>query len=68
MSRHSGNALVVTEMHQCENCGSAVTDDFARVFGTNANRVFACPECATMRDIMAGEAAVPEQHTSLPVQ
>lgn len=53
-------------MDHCENCGGVVTDDFARVFGTNANRVFACPECATMRDIMDGRAAA--ESTTVPAQ
>ena len=44
-------------MHYCDNCGSPVTDDFARVFGTNANEVLACPACASMRAIMDGGAA-----------
>ncbi|WP_255198587.1 DUF7563 family protein [Halorarius litoreus] len=44
-------------MHYCQNCGSPVTDDFARVFGTNANEVLACPACAPMRTIMDGGAA-----------
>lgn len=47
-------------MHHCKNCGSQVTDSFARVFGTNANEVLACPECASMRAIMEGGAAALE--------
>ncbi|WP_255518445.1 MULTISPECIES: hypothetical protein [Haloferax] len=31
--------------------------DFARVFGTNDNQVFACPECATMSEITEMGAA-----------
>ena len=53
-------------MDYCENCGSPVTDDFARVFGTNSNEVFACPHCASMRDIMDGGAAGTESSTSVP--
>lgn len=44
-------------MQECKNCGSEVTDSFARVFGTNTNEVLACPECASMRAIMEGGAA-----------
>lgn len=47
-------------MHNCKNCGSPVTDRFARVFGTNTNEVLACPECASMRAIMEGGAAAME--------
>lgn len=45
------------QMHKCKNCGSEVTDSFARVFGTNTNEVLACPECTSMRSIMEGGAA-----------
>jgi hypothetical protein len=31
----------------CRNCGAHVTDDFARVFGDNQNRVYGCHECTT---------------------
>jgi len=30
---------------ECEHCGAFVTDDFARVFGDNQNRVDGCIEC-----------------------
>lgn len=54
-------------MDSCETCGGVVTDDFARVFGTNQNQVFACPECASMRDIMDGGAAAGTP-TSMPAE
>lgn len=41
-------------MQSCENCGSAVTPAFARVFGDNANVVYACPNCAVAREIYEG--------------
>lgn len=30
---------------ECRNCGTRVTEDFARVFGDNDGRVFHCHEC-----------------------
>ena len=44
-------------MNECSGCGSYVTVDFARVFGTNRNEVFACPRCATMSEIKEFGAA-----------
>lgn len=34
-----------------------MTDNFARVFGTNDNQVFACPSCASMSEITEFGAA-----------
>lgn len=34
---------------RCRNCNSHVTEQFARVFGTNADVAHACPECTTHR-------------------
>jgi hypothetical protein len=39
-------------MRTCNACGGQVTDRFARVFGTNEDEVYACPNCTTMTDIM----------------
>ncbi|MFC7044660.1 hypothetical protein ACFQH6_03845 [Halobacteriaceae archaeon GCM10025711] len=37
-----------------------MTVDFARVFGSNDNEVYACPNCSTMTDIFdLGAAAQP---------
>ena len=53
-------------MDYCENCGNVVTGDFARVFGTNSNQVFACPACVSMRDIMDGAAAAQRPRSDSP--
>ncbi|WP_162562302.1 DUF7563 family protein [Salinigranum rubrum] len=58
---HSGSI-----MHTCTNCNSFVTPDFVRVFGTEDDRVFGCPHCANMRELMQGLGARnPEENTSL---
>ena len=45
-------------MQPCLNCGRYVSPSFARVFGDNEDSVHACPNCASMREIMdAGAAA-----------
>lgn len=38
----------------CQNCGSSVSRDFARVFGDNEDRVDRCLECSTFRDVHGG--------------
>lgn len=35
-------------MKTCNNCGSFVTDNFARVFGDNHNEIAACLACSTI--------------------
>lgn len=42
----------------CQNCGSYVTDAFARVFGDNKDDVYACLECSTMRALRTGSGVV----------
>ena len=42
--------------NHCQNCGSFVTRDFARVFGNNHNEVFGCLECMTATDVKKGIA------------
>lgn len=32
-------------MHNCHNCGSAITASFARVFGDRDGLVHGCPHC-----------------------
>lgn len=41
----------------CQNCGTQVTPDFARVFGDNEGRVHGCLECMTGTDVREGIAA-----------
>ncbi|WP_318566716.1 DUF7563 family protein [Salinigranum marinum] len=52
-------------MHTCTNCDSYVTSDFVRVFGTEDHRVFGCPHCANMRELMQGVGGrVPDGESS----
>jgi DNA-directed RNA polymerase subunit RPC12/RpoP len=44
---------------QCQNCGSHVTDAFARVFGDNREHVYRCLSCANTAELLEGETAVP---------
>lgn len=39
---------------RCRQCGSSVSDSFARVFGDNRDRVHGCPTCTTFRDLSEG--------------
>jgi len=41
-------------MRECENCGSKVTSEFARVFGDNDDNVLGCMNCCTGRDLREG--------------
>lgn len=38
-------------MASCDNCGTFVTPDYARVFGDNDGVVHGCPECMALRYI-----------------
>jgi hypothetical protein len=49
----------VIEMYTCNNCGEFVTRGFVRVFGDDDDRVFGCPDCMNMRDVMNGAASRP---------
>ncbi len=46
-------------MKECNNCGTYVTPDFARVFGNGEDEVFGCPRCSSFSDLMSGRAAKP---------
>jgi hypothetical protein len=39
---------------RCQQCGSSVSNSFARVFGDNEDRVHGCPTCTTFRDLSEG--------------
>ena len=41
---------------RCQNCGEYVTDQFAKVFGNNEDRVYACLDCSTTRALREGVA------------
>ncbi|WP_442905052.1 DUF7563 family protein [Haladaptatus sp. ZSTT2] len=43
-------------MEHCLNCGAGVSGRFRRVFEDNNNRVSACLECASFRELQAGGA------------
>jgi len=44
----------------CENCGSFVTPQFARVFGDNEDDVYGCPSCTAVTEILDGAATSPD--------
>lgn len=44
-------------MQQCHNCGEHVSEQFARVFGDNDDEVFACTDCAGLRELSDGDAS-----------
>lgn len=46
-------------METCTNCGSAVSKEFAKVFGDNDDVVHICLDCASYGDIAAGRSARP---------
>jgi hypothetical protein len=46
-------------MKECNNCGTYVTPDFARVFGNGEDEVFGCPRCSSFSDLMSGRGAKP---------
>ncbi|MDZ7729840.1 MAG: hypothetical protein U5K37_00740 [Natrialbaceae archaeon] len=39
---------------RCQNCGTHVTQQFARVFGDNGDIVHGCPACTTYREMQSG--------------
>lgn len=41
-------------MPRCRNCETHVTEQFARVFGDNDDRVHNCIDCTTNRDLYDG--------------
>lgn len=45
-----------TPSRRCEECGSFVTREFARVFGNNRNEVHGCLECMSGTAVKRGAA------------
>lgn len=45
-------------MATCNNCGTFVTTDYARVFGDNEGTVHGCPECTALRYLTEGMGTV----------
>jgi len=44
-------------MIQCRACGSSVTPEFVRVFGSNDGELFGCPACTEYVELFEGRAA-----------
>lgn len=44
----------------CQNCGSFVTVDFARVFGNNDDEVNGCPECTSFNQLVTRNSEMPD--------
>lgn len=42
---------------ECQNCGNSVTLQYRRVFGSNDDIVFGCPDCTTFREQHNGGVA-----------
>ena len=51
-------------MRECINCGSKVTQRFARVFGDNEDDIHGCPECCGLNELCDGAGALPQQATT----
>lgn len=45
--------------HECRGCGSHVTPQMVRGYGTNDGRLFACTNCSTPRDLRQGAGKDP---------
>jgi hypothetical protein len=43
------------------NCGSKVTQRFARVFGDNEDEIHGCPECRGLNELCEGAGALPSR-------
>lgn len=43
--------------NRCRGCGAHVSAEFRRTYGDADGRVFACPDCATYRE-MKGDGAI----------
>ena len=39
---------------RCRNCGSHVSRQFVRVFGTDDNELYGCLDCSTARNLRQG--------------
>lgn len=39
-------------MPTCNKCGGFVTRNFVRVFGSNEEEVYACPNCSSLSELM----------------
>lgn len=52
----------MTALTTCEQCGAVISGAFARVFGNNDHKAYACPHCASAGAITSG-AAVSEAAT-----
>lgn len=48
---------------ECQNCGAFVTDEFARVFGSNDGAVHGCLDCMDATKVRNGVPAQPQGGT-----
>lgn len=74
MSPHRGNIFAPVlprkeaerpqTMPQCDNCDAHISEGFARVFADEADRVLACPSCASNAGIADSARARTENGTS----
>jgi hypothetical protein len=55
-------------MRECESCGGAVSPDYARVFGDNSGRIWACPECRSQTDVFEGAGADPDEEGRVEIE
>ncbi|WP_438267630.1 DUF7563 family protein [Halorussus aquaticus] len=51
--------------NQCRNCGTHVSDDFRRVYGSNDDVVYACRTCVSKTILNSGGSACPERRERL---
>lgn len=52
-----GEAVDAGSDRTCRNCGTHVTEQFARVFGDERDRVYRCMSCDSKRRLHRGSAA-----------
>ncbi|WP_458189651.1 DUF7563 family protein [Haladaptatus sp. NG-WS-4] len=65
-SQHATRTNAGGTERRCQNCGSFITSEFARVFGNNDDVVFGCLECMSATEVRNGKARAETIDTSLP--
>jgi len=45
-----------SQQNRCRKCNSFISQQFARVFGDNQDRVHACIKCSTLHSLREGKA------------
>lgn len=51
---------------RCQRCGTDVSDQFRKTFGTNQDIVFGCTDCLTFADLTEGASADPDYDGGQP--